>query len=67
MIRQYSSDIINDHKTHGEWKIQLTMVINFFSSKYSEETRMMNTKSDKTEIMTGNETDVIIEELFESL
>ena len=43
------------------------MVINFFSSKDSEETRMMNTKSDKTEIMTGNETDVIIEELFESL
>ena len=38
MIRPYLSDIINDHKTQGEWKINLTMVINLFSSKDSEET-----------------------------
>ena len=30
MIRPYLSDIINDHKTQGEWKIQLTMAINLF-------------------------------------
>ena len=36
MIRQYLSDIINDHKTQGEWKIQLTMAINFISSKDSD-------------------------------
>ena len=46
MIRPYLSDIINNHKTQGEWKIQLTMGINFFSSKDSEETRAMHTKSD---------------------
>ena len=34
-IRQYLSDIINDHKTQGEWKIQLAMEINFISFKYS--------------------------------
>ena len=50
MIRSYLKDIINDHKTqgewkfhsgnevinyksHGEWKTQLTMIINFRSSK----------------------------------
>ena len=43
-IRPYLSDIINDHKTQGEWKVQSTMAINFFSSKDSEETRTMHTK-----------------------
>ena len=50
MIRPYSSDLINKHKTHGlarcdsgnkswlgetssEWKIQLTMAINFIAYK----------------------------------
>ena len=27
-IRQYLSDMINDHKTQRKWKIQLTMAIN---------------------------------------
>ena len=31
-IKPYLSDIINDHKTQGEWKIQLTIATNFFSS-----------------------------------
>ena len=51
MIKPYLSDIINDHKTpknlrvpssnetrFGELKIQLTMSINFISSKDSDET-----------------------------
>ena len=33
IIRPYLSDMINDHKTQSEWKIQLTMRINFISSK----------------------------------
>ena len=85
MIKPYLRDIINDHKTQGEWKvhsdnkvinyrshrewkIQLTMVINFKSSKDSDEIRTtMHTKSNNIEIMMGNETDEFIEELFESL
>ena len=67
MIRPYLSDMINDHKTRREWKIQLTMQINFISSKDSEETCTMHTKSHNIEIMMGNETDEIIEKLFESL
>ena len=64
-IRPYLSDIINDHKTQGEWKIQLTMSINFISSKDFDETDTMHTKSDNIEIMLSSETDEIIEELFE--
>ena len=60
------SDIINDHKTQCEWKIHLTMAINFFSSKDSEKTCIMYSNSDNIEVMMGNETDKIIEELFDS-
>ena len=40
--------------------------INFISSKDSDETRTMHTKSDNVEIMIGSETNEIIEDLFES-
>ena len=33
LIRPHLEDIINDHKTQGEWKIQLTTAINLISSK----------------------------------
>ena len=30
MIRRYSSDVINDHKTHGKWKVHsVNKVINY--------------------------------------
>ena len=69
MIRPYLSVIINDHKNQGEWTIQLTMAINFISSKkYSDETpRTMHTKSDNIEIIMGSQTGEIIEERFKSL
>ena len=59
--------MINNHKTRREWKIQLTMRINFISHKDSEVTRTMYTKSRNIEIMKGNETDETIKKLFESL
>ena len=34
-------------ETSREWKIQLTMAINFISSKDSDETRTIHTKSNK--------------------
>ena len=78
MIKPYLSDITNDHKTQGKlrihpgnetqsiWKIQLTMTINFISSKHFDETRTMHTKGYNAEIMMGSETDEIIDDLFES-
>ena len=52
-------------ETYSEWKIQLTMAINFISSKDSDENRTMHTKSNNVEIMIGSEIDEIIEVLFE--
>ena len=42
------------------------MAINFISSKDSEETPTMHTKSDNTEIIIGSETDEIIGKIFNS-
>ena len=66
-IRPYLSKMINDHNTQGKWKTQLKIAINFFSSKNSNEICTIHLKSNNIEIMIGNETDEIIEELFESL
>ena len=43
------------------------MRINFISLKDSKETRNTHTKSRNTEVMLGNETNDIIEELLKSL
>ena len=46
MRRPYLVNMINDHKNKGKWKIQLTAIINFYSSELdSDETRTMYTKS----------------------
>ena len=66
-LRVHSSNEVIDYETQfGEWKIQLTMSINFISSKDSDETRNLHTKINNIEIMMGNETDEIIDELFET-
>ena len=41
IVIPYLSDMINDYKTRGQWKIQLTMQVKFISFKDSEETRTM--------------------------
>ena len=67
LIEPYLVDMINDYKSKGEWKIQLTAEINFTSLKPdSDETRIMHTKSDNTEMMTGSDTNEVIEEFFKS-
>ena len=58
--------MINNHRVHGEWKIQLTMQITFISSLDTPEFRIMNSKSDNVEIITGIETKGIINELFKT-
>ena len=59
--------MINDHKAQSNWKIQLTIQINFISSKDSNKTRTMPTKSHNIETIIGSETNDIIEELRKSL
>ena len=47
-------------------EIQISMHVNFNSSKDTGETRTIYVWSDNTKIMWGNETDDIIEELLKS-
>ena len=56
MIRSYLRDMIDNHKAHSEWKIQLVMKINFISSLGTDEFLEMHTKSDNIEIMNATET-----------
>ena len=46
----------NDYETEREWKIWLSMEINFVSSKDSDEIRIMYTKGDNIDILMGSET-----------
>ena len=67
LMESYLADMINDYKSKGEWKIQLTAEINFTSLKPdSDETRIMDAKSDNKEIMIDSDTNEVIKELFKS-
>ena len=67
LIEKYSKELINQYKNEGEWKVQLSAEINFISLKPgSDETRVMYTRSDNEEFMSGDDTSEIIKLLFES-
>ena len=82
MILPYLRNMINNHKApiklkdptgiiieddlFGEWKIQLTMQINFVSSLDPRKNCIMDSKSDNVEIIMGIKTDNIIEKLLKS-
>ena len=61
LARYHSGNKSWIEKTSSDWKIQLIMAINFISSKDSDETRTMHTRS-----MVGIETNEIIMDLFVS-
>ena len=50
----YSGNTVIDYKTQGEWKIKLSMTINFMSSKDSDEIRTMHSKSNNIKLIIGN-------------
>ena len=58
--------MINNLKKIGERKIQLTIKPEFMLSTDSNEKHMLHIKSDNVEIMIDNDTDKIIQELFDS-
>ena len=68
LIEKYLRELLEEYKQKGEWKVQLTIEVNFISLKHgSDETRIMYTRSDNIEIMFDDDNDDIIEQLFESL
>ena len=65
-IGLFLRDLLNDLKQSESWKIQVTMTINFISSKdYNDEDRVMHSRSDNIETLSINE--AIIKKPFDSL
>ena len=56
--------MIDDYKSIGEWKIEITMRIIFISFINKNETQVMHTKSDHVEIMNGTDTSDAINKLI---
>ena len=68
LIKSYLNGLINVYKAKGKWKLQLSAEISFVSQKPgSDETRIMYSRSIPEEIMSGSETEEIMEKLIKSL
>ena len=57
-------DIINDLKRSDTWKIQLTIAINFVSSKDNDGEHAMHSTSDDIDIMINYKADEVFENLL---
>ena len=66
-VKPYLRDIITDLQESGTWKIQLTIAMNFISSKVSEEERVMHSKSNNIKFTSYNDANKVVDELFDSL
>ena len=60
-------DIVINLQKYDTWKIQLTIAINFISSKDIDEDRVMRSKRDNTEFVSYDDANQVVSELFESL
>ena len=59
---------MNNLKQSDTWNIQLTITINFISSKDdNDEECVMHSKNDNVEIIISDEADEVIKNLFDSL
>ena len=64
IIRPYLKHIINNLKKSDTRKIQLTIAINFISSKDNDGERVMHSKNDNIEIMINDKADEVTEKFF---
>ena len=60
-------DIIIDLQSSNTWKIQLTIAVNFISSKDTEEEHVMHSPRDNIKSATYNDVNKVANEFFESL
>ena len=63
-IKPHLKDMIDDYKSKGEWKIQITMKIIFISFIDRNKTQVMQRKCDNVEIMNGTDTSDAINKLI---
>ena len=59
-IKSYMKDIMNNLKKFDTCKSQLTIAINFISSKDTDEERVMHSKSDNIEIIIHDKADEVM-------
>ena len=59
-LYQIKKNIINDLRKSDTWKIELTVAINFISSKDNDKEHVMHSKSNNIEIMTYHKTYEVI-------
>ena len=59
-IKSYMKDIMNNLKKFDTCKSQLTIAINFISSKDTDEERVMHSKSDNIEIIIPDKADEVM-------
>ena len=68
LTEKYLKELIEEYQLKREWKVQLTVEVNFILLKPgSDVTRIIYTRSDNIEKMFDDDNDDIIEQLFESL
>ena len=60
-------NIIIELQNSDTWKSQITIAINFISSKDTEEERVMHSNSDNIKFTSYNDANEVVNELFESL
>ena len=61
------TNIIIDLQYSDTWKIQLTIAINFISSKDAEEEHAMHSRSHNLKFTSYNDANEVVDKLFESL
>ena len=66
-IKPYLRDMIVNHQKSAMWKNQLSITINFISSKDVDEDPVMHSRSDNIEFMPYNNANEVADELFELL
>ena len=66
-IRHYLRGIIIDPQESDTWKGQLTIAVNFVSSRDAEEERVMHSKSYNVKFTSCNDANAVVDELFKSL
>ena len=66
-IKPYLRDIRITLQKSDTWKVELTNTINFISSKYVEEERVMHSKGTNIEFVFYDNANEVVDELFESL
>ena len=66
-VEPFLCDLIDFYKIIGEWKIQLSMQVNFTTDNNDDKGLILHTKSDNVEIMWGIDTKTIVTKLFDTL